>query len=519
MFSKRTIIKKTLAVGSFTWISRCLGIARDILMARYLGYGVASDAFVTAYKIPNSLRKIFAEGALSAVFIPVIVRNLKTTGSESINNLITFGFVVFEGSLLIICAIVMFFAHFWITLMAPGFSAEQVQRTIPCLQIVMPFIFFISSSALLAGVLQSVGHFFVPAFAPILLNIVFISAILLCDYFILPIEALCWFILLGGALQLSLHLAMYFRLGFGFSSLRTTDFKQFSHVLVKFIPCLVGMGAMEIGLFVDQIFTSFLPAGSTSLYSYAGNFLRLPLGIFGVALSTVLMPHFSRVAESTPHRLSFYVLETAKIIFWIMFPMTLIMAFFAEKIFITMYLSSAFTMPHVQQAAYTLQAFLVGLFFFAYNKIVLNVFYALHYVWNPTFITIIAVATNAVLNYLLVKLLALPGIALATSLAEIMRTLLFLIVLGHQARVHFNTKRFITFAAQYLMQIIFLSLPFLAIYRGIEYGIMHLPVSMHHFLLESLGFWLWVGPLTCVFFVVLWLTRRYFNIQLYFLEQ
>ncbi len=512
-------MKKTLAISGFTWVSRCLGIARDILLMRYLGYGIASDAFITAYKIPNSLRKIFAEGALSAVFIPVIVRSIKATGQKGINDLMTFGFVVFEGVVLLVCAWVMIYAHLVISWIAPGFSPAQVQSTIPCLQIVMPFIFFISSSALLAGVLQSVGHFFVPAFAPILLNMVFISSLLICDYFVLPVEALCWLILGGGALQLLMHLAMYFKLGFGFGRLRASDFKQFSHVLVKFFPCLLGMGVMEIGLFVDQYFTSFLPAGSTSLHSYAGNFLRLPLGIFGVAFSTVLLPHFARVADSSPRRLQLYVLEAAKLIFWIMFPMTLIMAFFSEKIFITMFLSEKFTLLHVQQAAYTLQAFLVGLFFFAFNKILLNVYYALHDVWNPAYITIIAVAANAMLNSLLVGPLALPGIALATSFSEIIRTILFLIILVRQAGVNFNSKRFITFAMWYSMQIMLLCMPFLLLYRIIEQGIISLPVSMHHFLLQSFGFWLWVGPLIVIFFAIVWLTRKYFNIQLYFLEQ
>jgi len=233
----------------------------------------------------------------------------------------------------------------------------------------------------------------------------------------------------------------------------------------------------------------------------------------------VLLPHFSRVADSSPRRLQLYVLEAAKLIFWVMFPMTLIMSFFAENIFITMFLSEKFTLFHVQQAAHTLQAFLVGLFFFAFNKILLNVYYALHDVWNPAYITIAAVAANAVLNSVLVGPFALPGIALATSFSEILRTLLFLMVLVYHAGVNFNGKRFITFAMCYSMQVMVLSVPFLGIYRLIERIVVSLPISMHHFLLQSLGFWLWVGPLIVIFFTMLWLTRNYFNVKLYFLEQ
>src|SRR5258708_10735980 len=163
MLSQKTILKKTIQVGSSTLLSRFFGIVREILMVRYLGAGGLSDAFLTAYKFPNSLRKIFAEGALSAAFIPTVVQTLKHGDKNAIAGLMSLAFLVFEGTVLALCALIMKHAEQVIGFIAPGFSEQQIIQTIPMVHILMPFIFFISSSALLAGALQAVGHFFIPA--------------------------------------------------------------------------------------------------------------------------------------------------------------------------------------------------------------------------------------------------------------------------------------------------------------------------------------------------------------------
>ena len=151
--SKRSIIRKTMQVGGSTLMSRVLGIIREVLMVRYLGAGAMADAFITAWKIPNSLRKIFAEGALSAAFTPTMVKLIKEDKKDAANGLMSLGFLFFEGIVLALCTIVIITAPTVVWLMAPGFSPEQVARTVPFLRILMPFIFFISISALLAGAL------------------------------------------------------------------------------------------------------------------------------------------------------------------------------------------------------------------------------------------------------------------------------------------------------------------------------------------------------------------------------
>ncbi len=516
MFSSQKIRNATMHISAWTLCSRLLGAARTYLQVQYLGVSAMSDGFITAYKIPNLLRKIFAEGALSGVFVPTIVGTLKQEGKETVNHLITFAFVVLEAVVVILCALVMLFPRFVIHVVAPGFSDLQVQDTVTCVRILMPFILFLSSSAVLAGALQAIGHFFVPAFAPVLLNIVYITALLICNYYALPVETLCWFIIAGGVLQFLLHLYMYKNLGFSFGRVHTQDRKRFSHVLIKFIPCLIGMGAVEIGIMVDQWFISYLPQGSTSLHDYAMRFMGIPLGVFASALSTVLLPHFTHVATMARDRLSFYLLETTKLVLWAMVPLTLIMAYLSHAIFVTVFLSEKFTMSHVLIATQVLHAFVIGLFFFAINKILLNIFYALHNVWLPAFITLFATACNALLNWLLVADWGVPGVALATSASALIQTILFYGVLAHYVQLRVDGKDLAAFLIRYSLQMGLVSIPFLGMYamclQLIEYS------NCSSLLCSTLLFWFWVGPLVLGYFVALWYTRRWFRVSLYFLD-
>ena len=251
-------------------------------------------------------------------------------------SLMSLAFLLFEGSLLIVCGLTMIFAPTVITLIAPGFSEQQIMLTVPLLRILMPFIFFISSSALLAGALQAVGNFFVPAFGPILLNIVFIIGLLICWFFHWPVEYFCFFILFGGLLQFMQHLIAYFKLNFSFGIVTKHTWKSFNHILAKFSMVLLSMSVMEISLFIDTSFASYLPAGSISLIYYANRFMGIPLGVFAAAFSTILLPHFSRISTYAPKRLNFYLLESAKLVFWVTIPCTAALIFFSDKIFMTL---------------------------------------------------------------------------------------------------------------------------------------------------------------------------------------
>ena len=519
MFTKKTILKKTLEVGGFTLLSRILGVIREVLMVRYLGASAISDAFLTAYKIPNSLRKIFAEGALSAAFIPTLVSTMRKKGAHGIKGLMSLGFIIFEGMVIVLCILVIFKAETVLRFIAPGFSEYQIQAAIPILQIVMPFIFFISSSALIAGALQAVGHFFVPAISPVLLNVVFISALILCLTFNLSVLYLCWFILFGGLLMFAMHLIAYARLRFNFGSISRSDWKQFGTVLGKFFLCLPSISLMELSLFIDTSFASYLEKGSISLLYYANRFVGIPLGVFAVAFSTILLPHFSRVGAYAPKRLHFYLLEAAKLVLWITLPVGLLMAFFSKEIFLTIFLSKKFTLAHVDESGSILCAFLFGLFFFSLNKILLNIYYAIHVTWVPAVVAAGAAITNVVLDMLFINWFQAFGLALATSISSMIQAVLFLFILFQWYDFRLFLKPFFAFALRYFAQVTIFTILFLLLYYGGEQTIlMYTSPVFAQFFLKKIGLWLWIGPLSSTLFVLLWYTRRLFGITLYFLD-
>ncbi|MFI5332722.1 MAG: murein biosynthesis integral membrane protein MurJ [Candidatus Babeliales bacterium] len=538
---KKSILTKTLQVGGSTAISRLLGVAREVLLGNYLGASALLDAFITAFKIPNSLRKIFAEGALSASFVPTIVTMMKSGDKEHANAFMTRSFVVIEGILIAVCALIFWQAQGVIRGIMPGWfighesvsfcgfpipaawlglgeALPQVATAVLFLRILIAFIVFISSSALLASVLQAVNHFFVPAFSPILLNLFFIAGVLIGWLGGYSPVVLCVFILLGGLVQFLMHLWVYCKLGFGFSTAYDAQAEvYFRQVLIKFFPCLLSMSLMEISLFIDTSFASYLPAGSITLIYLANRFMGIALGVFAVAFSTILLPHFSRISTYAPQRLSFYMLEAAKFVFWVTVPVVIMMSFFAGNIFHTLF--SKFTEIQAHEAGHILIAFLLGLFFFSLNKILLGVYYALHNTRTPALIAFASTLVNIGFNALLMNYYQGTGLALATSLAGLMQTMLLLLFL----RIHFDFKiyayPFMDFARTYCLQLFVILLPMVGVYYGISWLISSLfSSSLTHFFLNSLGFWFWVGPLCGLSFLIIFYTRKWFKVQLYFLD-
>ncbi len=516
---KKSILKKTFQVGSSTMLSRVLGVIRERLLSEFLGNGALSDAFLTAFKIPNMLRKIFAEGALSAAFVPRFMQVKRRKGVDLANSLMTLSFIVFEGLVLFFCALVIYKAAWVIWLIAPGFSQTQIARAVPFLQILMPFIFFISSSALIAGALQSEHHFFVPAFSPVLLNIVFITGLSVCLYFQLPVEALCYFVLLGGLLQLIFHIIAYIKLNFSFAPVNVKIYDDFKWIFVHFWTCFAGMSVMEIGLIVDSWFASFLPTGSITLIYYANRFMGIPLGVFAVAFSTILLPHFARVNSYAPSRLSFYLLESTKFVFWVTIPIAVFMSVFSSEIFSTILFSKKFTALQITQSAHILSAFLLGLFFFSLNKILFNLYSAQQVTWLPSVIVCCSTIINFGLNWLLMPHFQAAGLALATSGAAAVQTILFIIFLKYWFGYKFYYSRFFEFFMRYIVQLV----PVFSFFFGFlfiirNYVLLALPANLYYLFSKTILVWLWIGPLCATTFLLLYFTKKQFGIHLHFID-
>lgn len=518
---KKLILGKTIQVGFCTLLSRFLGIVREYLQVRYIGPGLLSDAFIVAYRLPNSLRKIFAEGALSVAFIPSIVRLLRHNKRDELNRLMTLAFLFFEGIVLSICAVTMIFAPTVVRFLGPGFTSEQILRGATMVRILMPFIFFLSASSLLAGPLQAINHFLIPAFSPVLLNIVYIIGLLVCMTYQLPIEILCFFILLGGALQFLVHIITYFYYHFRFDRIKSQAQETWGYlypIAIKVLFCLPAMSVMEINLIVDGQFASYLPAGSITLLYYANRFMGIPLGVFALAFSTILLPHFSRIGDYAPKRFQFYLLESAKFIFWVTVPIMLMMIFFADKIFYTIFYSKKFTLAHVIESRAILIAFVIGLFFLAFNRVLLNFYYARHVTWLPGIIAGVGATINIVLDFIFVNWFQAMGLALGTTLAGVVQTVLFVLFLHLYFDLMIYLKRFVQFAFRYLAQLLIVFAVFYGVYEGLTHAISSMPTTLSHFLLEKIGFWLWVGPLCLGAFGLLFITRKLFGVRLYFLD-
>lgn len=515
--TKNSILKKTIQFGASTFISRMLGLLREILQARLLGVNAESDAFVAAFKIPNSLRKIFAEGALTGAFVPTIVSILKRDGRKSVNDLMTASFIVFEGILLTLCLFIFFFPYITVKLIVWGFSPEKIAYAVPFLRILIAFILFISSSALLSCALQAVNRFFIPAFAPVILNIFFIAGVLVCLWTGVSLNYLCGFIIAGSVAAFFMHLLAYFRANFSFGSLNQQAWHNFRGLITKFLPSMFGMSVVEINLFVDSTLASFLHTGAYTLLYLGSRLMQIPLGVFGVAFSSILLPHFSHVGTYAPKRLGFYILEAAKLVLWVTIPAAIFMMFFANKIFLTLFVTPKFPVTRVPEASYILIAALIGLFFFSLNKILLNIFYSLHDTHAPTITSIIFTLFNISASLILMRTLGAAGLALATSLAGLMQTLSLIYYLHTKYKFQLHEKYFFDFAWRYGLQLAVVMPIFWLIHHYLGKFISLFLPNLSLFLLAKTGFWLWTLPLMACVFIVLYFTRKLFGLRTHFL--
>jgi putative peptidoglycan lipid II flippase len=324
--------------------------------------------------------------------------------------------------------------------------------------------------------------------------------------------------LLGGLLQFLQHLYAYFRAGFRFGPVNKNTWHSFSHVLAKFCMTGVSMSVMELGLFIDTSFASLLSDGSVSLIYYANRFVGIPMGVFGVAFSTILLPYFSRIGTYAPKRLNFFLYESAKLVFWVTVPCMLALIFFANAIFVTLFVPR-FTMQQAHDAGTLLIVFALGLFFFSLNKVLLNLFYALHAPGLPTIVSVLVTVLNIVLNYLLMQPFAGVGLVAATTISVIMQTILLFYFLKKKFNFHGYPRHFGIFMLRYVAQLTVVSGIFYVAYRCTgAFLTLALPQSLALFFLEKIGFWLWVGPLCVMAGLLLYLYRKQCGIRLYFLD-
>lgn len=510
---KRSILRKTFHFGVYTLLSRILAFSRVFLELKFLGTGALADAFIAAFKLPNFFRRIFAEGALSAAFIPTYVQLTKKKKYKTANGTMSLAFLVFEGTVLLMCGFVFLYPELVLKLVTPGFGAKQIAYAVPLLQILFPFLFFISSSALLSGALQAKDHFFAQSFGPVLHNIVYVSTLLFCLAYHRTPATLAAGILVGGSVVFILHFTLYLSHHFTFGKITPEARNEFKNILKKFFPCLIGVGVVEVNLYLDILISSYLPEGSIMLLYVGNRFMNLPLGTFAVAFSTILLPHFSRISTYAPKRLHFYLIETAKFITWTIVP-TMLFLFFVAPTILTHFLSDQSKVP-VTTAI--LICYSSGLLFYCFNKVLINMFYARHDTWCPTVASIIATAVNLIFNLVGMHFFGAPGIAASTAISGATLTIvcLFFLYKKHNFRIYWGN--YLTFLARYSINLLLGVGLFAGMHTLFCYALSH--TTWHSFFCIRWGYWIFTIPLFLFTMMFMFLIKDLCKLKLYFLKR
>ena len=420
------MIKSTAAVGSMTLLSRVLGLARDIVIARFFSASDAADAFFVAFKIPNFLRRLFAEGAFSLAFVPVLTEYRTNYSAAQTKELIdrvagTLGLILLAISLVGVAA-----SPVLISIFAAGFIDQPAKfaLTADMLRITFPYILFISMTAMAAGILNTLKRFAVPAFTPVLLNLSMIGcALWLSPRLEVPITGLAWGVFIAGIAQLLFQLPFLYREGLLPRPKWGWQHEGVQKIIKLMIPAIFGSSVAQINLLFDTFIASFLVTGSVAWLYYSDRLLEFPLGVFGIALATVVLPnlseaHYKKGADNFNATLRWAI----QLSLLIAVPATFGLFMLAQPILATLFEYGAFSDNDSMMAAYSLMAYCLGLPAFILIKILANGFYARQDTRTPVRIGIQSMCLNMLLNVVFVVsmlrsefLAPHVGLALATS--------------------------------------------------------------------------------------------------------
>ncbi|MDH5631859.1 MAG: murein biosynthesis integral membrane protein MurJ [Gammaproteobacteria bacterium] len=416
------LLKSTAVTGAMTLVSRITGLVRDVLFARFLGAsaGVAADAFYVAFAIPNFFRRIFGEGAFSQAFVPVLAETQKKQGDEAARKFVNHMFGAFGLILFLVTLIGIIASPLIIMGLAPGFMDEPTKfdLTVAMLRITFPYLMFISLVAMAAGILNTRGKFAAAAFTPVFLNLCLIAAVIwLTPLMDQPVVGLAWGVFIAGVVQLGFQVPFLKRAGMlGWPKLARHN--EVSKVFKLMVPAIFGSSVAQVNLLVNRILASFLVTGSVSWLYYSDRLMEFPLGVFGIALATVILPSLSRrYADGAAGEFSHLLDWSLRLVFLIAVPAAVGLAVLAGPMIVTLFQYGAFNATDVEMTSRALVAFAIGLPGFILVKVLAPGFYARQDTRTPAKIAMIAFAANIVLSLALVWPLKHVGLALAISLS------------------------------------------------------------------------------------------------------
>jgi putative peptidoglycan lipid II flippase len=416
------LLKALAKVGSMTFVSRILGFVRDTLIARVFGAGMLSDAFIVAFKIPNLLRRISAEGAFSQAFVPILAEYKSQRSFEETQGLVN-RVATWLGIILVVVTLLGMLTAPWIvSLIAPGFrtDAAKMQLTIELLRITFPYIFFISLVSMAGGVLNTYNRFGIPAFTPVWLNVSMILAVLFfAEYFDEPIKVLAWAVFIGGFLQLVFQIPFLKQIGL----LPKFDFRRDDEGVWRILklmgPAVLGVSVAQISLILNTIFASFLVTGSVSWLYYADRLMEFPTGVLGVALGTILLPSLSKAYAGKDDA------EYSQLLDWglrltciLAAPAAVALAVLSAPLVTSLFFYGKFTPLDVAMTQQALIAYSIGLLGLILVKILAPGFYARQNIKTPVKIGVFTLVITQLMNVLFVFVLDLQhaGLALAIGL-------------------------------------------------------------------------------------------------------
>jgi len=408
-----------VSIGTF--ISRITGLIRLQVIAYFFGYSQATDAFWLAFSLPNLLRALLAEGALSSAFVPVFSEYCSTRGEREAWRLVN---NIFSLLLLITGSVVLlgvFFAPFYIPYFAIGFRGNpaQLNLTVYLVQLMWPFLLFISLAALVMAVLNCKGHFTSPAFAPVFFNFsLIISAIILISR--VGIYSLAIGVIFGGALQLFVQFPSLIKKGFKYQFIISWKDEGVRRVFKLIVPAILGSITLQISVLITRIFASTLPVGSISGLQYAMRLIQFPLGLFPIALSTVIFPHLSSLAavkdiEGVRESVGMGI----KILSFLLIPSSVGLIMLRKELVAVLFQHGAFSLQDTLITSQALFGYCLGLFAMGAVMILTRAFYSLQDVVTPLKVFILSLLVNIAFNFILIRPLKHQGLALATSLSVI----------------------------------------------------------------------------------------------------
>ncbi|GHU32392.1 putative lipid II flippase MurJ [Betaproteobacteria bacterium] len=430
------LLKVLATVSSMTFLSRILGFVRDFVIARIFGAGLMTDAFFVAFKLPNLLRRLFAEGAFSQAFVPILGEYKNRLGDGEAKRLVDHVASLLLLILLVVTLLGMVGAPLLVYISAPGFTNEpdKFALTVELTRITFPYILFMSLVALAGGVLNTWNRFAVPAFTPVLLNLSFIAmALFAAPWFTRPVLALGWAVFLGGALQLAFQIPGLKRIGMlpRFSP----DWRDAGvrRVLKLMAPAVLGVSVSQVSLLINTIFASFLVTGSVSWLYYADRLMEFPSGMLGAALGTILLPSLAKYHAGEKFD------EYSRLLDWglrltllLAAPAALALAIIAVPLIATLFHHGAFTANDVFMTRDALCAYSVGLLGLILVKVLAPGFYARQNVRTPVKIGVLTLCVTQALNLTLIGPFRHAGLALSISLAACLNAGLLYHILRRQ---------------------------------------------------------------------------------------